>query len=195
MAPICRPSGPDSSEIAMSSLSVHLQTSPHLPNKVLTHSEDIASTLAEVGIGYRQVQAPTALRPGCAEQEFDAACADWLRALMSEHGYRQHELFSLDRNHPQKHELRARYLDEQAQASASAWLFVGGFAQLSLHLNEYVYVLRAEKGDLLELPAGTLHWFDLGEEPHLLAARLSATTEAPVLSGDEIASRFPRLDE
>lgn len=138
---------------------------------------------------------PATLRPGCAAQEFDAACADWLGTLMSEYGYRQHELFSLERNHPQKLELRARYLDEQAQASASAWLFVAGFAQLSLHLNGHVYVLRGEKGDLLELPVGTLHWFDLGEEPHLLAVRLSAAAEAPVLSGDNIASRFPRLDD
>lgn len=179
----------------MSILSVHQENSPHLPNKVLTHAEDIASTLAAVGIGYRQVQVAAALRPGCAEQEFDAACADWLQELMGEGGYRHRELFSLDRNHPQKLELRARYLDEQAQAVASAWLFVAGFAQLSLHVEGHVFVLRGEKGDLLELPAGTLHWFDLGEEPHLLAVRLSASADAPVLSGDEIASRFARLDE
>lgn len=179
----------------MSSLSVHPHTSPHLPNKVLTHAEDIASTLAEVAIGYRQCPPPAALRPGCAEQEFDAACGTWLAALMAEGGYRQQQLLSLDRNHPQKLELRARYLDEQAQASASAWLFVAGFAQLSLHLDEHVYVLRGEKGDLLELPAGTRHWFDLGEEPHLLAVRLSAADEEPLTTGDEIANRFPRLDD
>ncbi|RMH86323.1 acireductone dioxygenase [Pseudomonas sp. AOB-7] len=179
----------------MTSLSVHLQTSPQLPNKVLTHAEDIASTLAEVGVRYRQCPPPAALRPGCSEQEFDAACGAWLQDLRGEGGYRQHELLSLERNHPRKLELRARYLDEQTQPAASAWLFVGGFAQLSLHLGEYVYVLQGERGDLLELPADTRHWFDLGEEPHLLLVRLSATAEAPSLTGDQIASRFPRLGD
>ncbi|ATH82559.1 acireductone dioxygenase [Ectopseudomonas mendocina] len=178
----------------MTKLSVHLHSSPNLPNKVLTHAEDIASTLAAVGIAYRQLELPAALRPGCEQAEFEAAYGLWLQRLMEE-GYPHHELFNLQRNHPQKLEMRARHLDEQMQPTASAWLFLGGFAQLSLHLDGYVYVLQGERGDLLELPAGTRHWFDLGEEPHLLALRLSASGEAPQPTGDDIASCFARLDE
>ena len=36
----------------MSSLSVYHVSSPDLPNKVLTHFEDIASTLAEQGVRF-----------------------------------------------------------------------------------------------------------------------------------------------
>ena len=179
----------------MSSLAVHLHTAPELPNKVLNHADDIASTLAAVSIDYRQVDLPAELRPGCAQAEFDAAYGPWLQALMGKEGHVQQELFNLQRNHPQKLELRARHLDEQVQASASAWLFIGGFAQLSLHLDDYVYVLRGERGDLLSVPAGARHWFDLGEEPHALVVRLSASEEAPERTGDVIASRFPRLGD
>lgn len=179
----------------MSSLAVYLHTSPELPNKVLNHADDIASTLAAVGIDYRQVELPAALRPGCEQAEFDAAYGLWLQALMSREGHVQQELFNLQRNHPQKLELRARYLDEQVQASVSAWLFIGGFAQLSVHLDGYVYLLQGERGDLLTLPAGTRHWFDLGEEPHALVVRLSVSDEAPERTGDDIARRFPRLGD
>ena len=179
----------------MSSLAVHLHTSPELPNKVLNHADDIASTLASVGIAYRRLELPATLRPGCEQAEFDAAVGFWLQAFMGHEGYVQQELFNLQRNHPQKLELRAQHLDEQAQASVSAWLFLGGFAQLSVHLEGYVYVLQGERGDLLTLPAGTRHWFDLGEEPHVLALRLSASDETPERSGDDIASRFARLGE
>lgn len=179
----------------MSSLAVHLHTAPELPNKVLNHADDIASTLAAVGIDYRQVELPAELRPGCEQAEFDAAYGLWLQALMSKEGHVQQELFNLQRNHPQKLELRARHLDEQVQASASAWLFIGGFAQLSVRLDDYVYVLRGERGDLLNLPAGTRHWFDLGEEPHALVVRLSASAQAPVRTDDDIASRFARLGD
>lgn len=179
----------------MSSLAVYLHTAPELPNKVLNHAEDIASTLAAVGIDYRQVELPAALRPGCEQAEFDAAYGLWLQAFMSEEGHVQQELFNLQRNHPQKLELRARHLDEQSQSTASAWLFLGGFAQLSLHLDDHVYMLQGEKGDLLSLPAGTRYWFDLGEEPHALVVRLSASEDAPVRSDDDIASRFARLGD
>ncbi|SFP70903.1 1,2-dihydroxy-3-keto-5-methylthiopentene dioxygenase [Ectopseudomonas composti] len=179
----------------MSSLAVYLHTAPELPNKVLNHAEDIASTLATVGIDYRQVALPAALRPGCEQAEFDAAYGLWLQAFMSEEGHVQQELFNLQRNHPQKLELRARHLDEQSQSMASAWLFLGGFAQLSLHLDDHVYMLQGEKGDLLLLPAGTRYWFDLGEEPHALVVRLSASEDAPVCSDDDIASRFARLGD
>ena len=37
-------------ELPMSSLSVYHVSSPEIPNKVLTHFEDIASTLAEQGV-------------------------------------------------------------------------------------------------------------------------------------------------
>ena len=179
----------------MSSLAVYPHTSPELPNKVLNHADDIASTLSAVGIDYRQLELPAALRPGCEQAEFDAAYGLWLQAFMGKEGHVQQELFNLQRNHPQKLELRARYLDEQVQSSASTWLFLGGFAQLSVHLDGYVYVLQGERGDLLTLPAGTRHWFDLGEEPHVLALRLSLGDETPERTGDDIASRFPRLGD
>lgn len=179
----------------MSSLAVYQHTSPELPNKVLNHADDIASTLSAVGIDYRQLELPAALRPGCEQAEFDAAYGLWLQAFMGKEGHVQQELFNLQRNHPQKLELRARHLDEQSQSTASAWLFLGGFAQLSLHIDDHVYMLQGEKGDLLSLPAGTRYWFDLGEEPHALVVRLSASEDAPVRTDDDIASRFARLGD
>ena len=41
----------------MSSLTVYHQTNPDVPNKVLTHLEDIAATLAEVGVRFERWQA------------------------------------------------------------------------------------------------------------------------------------------
>lgn len=179
----------------MSSLSVYSHTLPELPHKVLNHAEDIASTLAAVGIGYRKLELPAALLPGCGQEDFEAAYGLWLQELMEREGYKQQELFNLQRRHPQRLELRARYLDEHVQDSESAWLFLGGFAQLGLRVGEQVFLLLGERGDLLSLPAGSRHWFDLGEEPHALVLRLSAGEQTPSPSGDDIAGRFPRLGD
>lgn len=50
----------------MSSLSVYHESSPDLPNKVLTHVDDIASTLAAVGVRFERWQASAPLTPGRA---------------------------------------------------------------------------------------------------------------------------------
>ena len=47
----------------MSSLSVYHVSSPDLPNKVLTHVDDIASTLAEQGVRFDRWQAAAPIQP------------------------------------------------------------------------------------------------------------------------------------
>ncbi len=53
----------------MSILFVYPVSSPELPNKVLTHIDDIASTLAEQGVHFERLPVATPIRPGTdAEQ-------------------------------------------------------------------------------------------------------------------------------
>lgn len=51
------------------------------------------------------------------------------------------------------------------------------------------------KGDLIGVPDGTRHWFDMSEEPHFVAIRLFTNPAGWVaeFTGDEIAARFPRM--
>ena len=53
----------------MSSLSVYHVSSPELPNKVLTHVDDIAATLAEQGVRFDRWQAATPIQPGASQEE------------------------------------------------------------------------------------------------------------------------------
>ena len=76
-------------------------------------------------------------------------------------------------------------------------LFVAGRGLVSLHLDEHVYELLCERGDLLTLPAGTRHWLDFGEPATVGVIRLHkpAQGDAIQLTGDAIASQFSRLEE
>jgi 1,2-dihydroxy-3-keto-5-methylthiopentene dioxygenase len=49
----------------------------------------------------------------------------------------------------------------------------------------------------LTVPAGIRHWLDMGEHPHLVAIRLFRNSEgwSAEFTGDDIASRFPRLED
>jgi 1,2-dihydroxy-3-keto-5-methylthiopentene dioxygenase len=115
---------------------------------------------------------------------------------MSERGYVTVEVISLNKDHPQKDELRARFLDER-HGEDEARFFVAGRGLFTLHIDDYVYAVLCEKHDLISVPAGTRHWFDLGEFPHCVAIRLFNSPEGARAhsTGDEIASRFPRLED
>ncbi|MMZ71588.1 Acireductone dioxygenase [compost metagenome] len=57
--------------------------------------------------------------------------------------------------------------------------------------------MLCEKNDLISVPAGTPHWFDMGEEPHFVAIRLFNNPEGWVakFTGDSIAKNFPPLED
>jgi 1,2-dihydroxy-3-keto-5-methylthiopentene dioxygenase len=181
----------------MSSLYVYHQSSPEQPYKVLSHAEDIASTLAEHGVRFDRWQNIPSVAPGTAEQDVISACQVQLDTLMTEGGYVAVQVISVNGAHPQKTELRARYRDEHQHPADELRAFVAGRGLLMLHIGEYVYALLCEKYDLIAIPAGTRHWFDLGENPHLVVIRLfnKADGEVAEFTGEKFASQFPELDD
>ncbi|CAM3110407.1 acireductone dioxygenase [Pseudomonas floridensis] len=181
----------------MSSLSVYHVSSPDVPNKVLTHLEDIASTLAEQGVSFARWEAATPITPGASQEEVIHAYRAQIDALMTEHGYVTVDVISLDSNHPQKAELRAKFLEEHRHGEDEVRFFVAGRGLFTLHIDDYVYAVLCEKNDLISVPAGTKHWFDMGENPHFVAIRLFNNPEGWVanFTGEDIAGRFPRLED
>ncbi|MCG4455747.1 acireductone dioxygenase [Pseudomonas sp. MMS21-TM103] len=181
----------------MSSLSVYHESSADLPNKVLTHLEDIASTLAAVGVHFDRWQASAPLEPGCSQEQVIAAYRPQIEQLMSERGYVAVDVVSVSDDHPDKAVMRAKFLDEHRHAEDEVRFFVVGSGLFSLHIDDYVFAVLCEKGDLISVPAGMRHWFDMGEHPHFVMIRLFGNADGWVgeFTGDDIASRFPRLDD
>jgi len=181
----------------MSSLSVFSVATPDIPNKVLNHLEDIASTLAAVGVRFERWQAVAPIKPGASQDDVIAAYKPQIDALMNERGYVTVDVISLNADHPQKAELRAKFLDEHQHAEDEVRFFVAGRGLFTLHIDDYVYAVLCEKNDLISVPAGTRHWFDMGEHPHFIAIRLFNNPEGWVanFTGEDIASRFPRLED
>lgn len=180
----------------MSSLSVYHVSSPDVPNKVLTHFEDIASTLAEQGVRFDHWQATAKIRPGASHEDVISACQAPIDTLMTQHGLRAIDVISLDRDHPQKESIRASFFAEHRQDETEVMLFSAGSALLSVCIDDYVYAVLCEKGDLIVLPAGTRQWLDIGEQPYVVAIRLSSSQPWVAHFTDvDNAGRFPRMDD
>ncbi|MHB9800174.1 1,2-dihydroxy-3-keto-5-methylthiopentene dioxygenase [Pseudomonas sp. MT3] len=181
----------------MSSLTVYHESSPEQPLKLLTHAEDIASTLGELGVRFQRWAANAPIVPGASQEEVIAAYQHEIRRLQEEEGYVTVDVVSLTADHPQKDELRAKFLDEHRHGEDEVRFFVAGRGLFTLHIEDHVYAVQCEKNDLISVPAGTRHWFDMGERPHFVAIRLFNNAEGWVarFTGDEIAKRFPLLED
>ena len=75
--------------------------------------------------------------------------------------------------------------------------FVAGRGLFTLHIEDMVCAVLCEKNDLISVPAGTRHWFDMGEQPSFVAIRLFNNPDGwtAQFTGERIADQFPRLDD
>lgn len=180
----------------MSRLSVYHESLPALPNKVLSQPEYISATLAELGVQFAQW--PRVQLPADADDAaILAAYREPLAALQAAGDYPRVEISRVCPDQADRAELRDRYLAEHRHAGAEARFFVAGQGLFSLHIADHVYEILCERGDLLVIPANTWHWFDMGERPSYVTLRLlwQADGWQAEYSGDEIASRFNRLED
>jgi len=92
---------------------------------------------------------------------------------------------------------RSKFLAEHRHAEDEVRFFVAGRACFYLHLEPEVFAVVCESGDLLTVPGGTRHWFDMGAAPDFAAIRFFEQEDGWVgdFTGDAIGERFPTLDQ
>ncbi|KAB5621759.1 MULTISPECIES: oxidase [Pseudomonas] len=175
----------------MSILSVFHSSSPQLANKVLTHHEDIAATLAEQGVQFARHDHGLRIRPGSAEAQVREEAGGLIDMLMTTHGCQTLMLLNRDGDQPTEVDLR----DEHVHDAVEVFAMVSGRGQISLRLGEQVFALLCEKGDVLVVPAQTRRWIDLGDTPFCLAVRLFGNEQGIRMTGDEQARQFAGMSE
>ncbi len=177
----------------MSILCVYHLSSPALPNKVLTHHADIAATLAEQGVRFVHTPLELRVRPGTSQDEVLNACREHLDTLMTAQGSKAFTVLNRNGVDPAQADLR----DEHVHDVDEVFAVVTGRAQIGLRLGDYVYAVLCEKGDQLEIPAGSRRWIELGDNPFCLALRLFASEHGAQarFTGDETARSFAGIDE
>lgn len=92
---------------------------------------------------------------------------------------------------------RRTFLAEHRHAEDEVRFFVAGRGCFYLHLEPEVVAVVCEGGDLLSVPSGTRHWFDMGTRPDFVAIRFFEEQDGWIgdFTGDPIAGRFPTLDQ
>lgn len=156
----------------------------------------IASTLASVGVTFERWEANQDISAEDPHEAILAAYRQDIDRLIADNGYQTVDVVALTEDHPDKAELRKKFLDEHTHSEDEVRFFVDGQGLFSLHIDSTVYEVLCEKGDLISVPANSPHWFDMGPNPRFIAIRLFNNPEGWVakFTGSDIAERFSRLE-
>jgi 1,2-dihydroxy-3-keto-5-methylthiopentene dioxygenase len=179
----------------MSRLCIYDDTRHDEPRSVHTEHADIARELGAVGVRFEQWQATKPIVPGASQDEVIAAYRADIDRLMTEKGYQAVDVISLRPDNPDRAAFRRKFLNEHTHDEDEVRFFVAGAGQFTLHIADKVYEVLCEAGDLIGVPDGTRHWFDMSESPYFVAIRLFTNKEGWVahFTGTDIAERFPRM--
>jgi 1,2-dihydroxy-3-keto-5-methylthiopentene dioxygenase len=180
----------------MSRLRIYDEAHADAPIATCTAAADIARELARVGVRFERWDATQPVAPGASPEDVIAAYRSDIDRLMREGGYQAVDVISLAPDHPDRAALRKKFLDEHTHSEDEVRFFVAGAGQFTLHIDARVYEVLCEAGDLIGVPDGTRHWFDMGESPYFIAIRLFTNKEGWVadFTGEDIALRFPRMN-
>ncbi len=156
-------------------------------------ADAMAQALSEIGVTFERW--PTRALPEKADSTaILAAYAPEIDRLKARGGYRSIDAVSVDPDHPDRAAMRTKFLSEHTHAEDEVRFFVRGEGLFTLHAAGRVWNVLCREGDLMSVPAGMTHWFDMGAAPDFTAIRMFVNPDGWVaaFTGSDIAERFPR---
>jgi 1,2-dihydroxy-3-keto-5-methylthiopentene dioxygenase len=169
---------------------------PDVPLREATDGAEIARELAAVGVRFERWSAQAPLPHDADEATILAAYRASVERVQADGGYGTVDVLRLAKGTPNVEPIRKKFLDEHSHSEDEVRFFVAGSGAFYLRLEGRVYQTICVRGDLLSVPAGTRHWFDMGPDPEFTAIRWFNNQEGwiPQFTGDAIAARFPRYE-
>ena len=162
----------------------------------------IAAKLGEIGVGFERWQTALELLPGASPESVLSAYAQPISQLMQAGGYQSVDVVSLHPEHPDRAAMRQKFLNEHTHSENEIRFFVAGSGLFTIHAAtidglDQIFEVECRQNDLINLPAVTQHWFDMGEAPFFVAIRIFTNSSGWVanFTGSTLAEQFPRYEQ
>lgn len=181
----------------MSLLTVHHEDAFEPYERYTDHLE-VAERLRRIGVLFERWKAEKPLSKEATEEDILEAYAGEIRQLNERFGFQSVDVIAVTPDHPKREELRQQFLKEHTHGDFEIRFFVEGKGIFYLHPDDgHVYIVLCEAGDLISVPAGVKHWFDMGGQPSLKVIRFFTIPEGwkANFTGSDIAEQFPKMEE
>ncbi len=167
-----------------------------LENRRLSDPAEISAHLAPHGIWHERWPVEGRIQPGAPAEEVLRAYAPEIRVLQERGGYITADVIDVTADIPGLQAMLDKFNKEHTHAEDEVRFIVGGHGIFHIHPDHApVFAIEVEAGDLINVPAGTKHWFDLCSDRNIRAIRLFREKAGwtPAYTGDTIAEGFQPL--
>jgi 1,2-dihydroxy-3-keto-5-methylthiopentene dioxygenase len=180
----------------MSRLTIYPDNNPSEIELDTQDGAQIAKALKNIGVHFERWEASIQLPKDADDESVMQAYSQDIQRLKDENGYQSVDVLRMMPDNPKKVEARAKFLNEHTHDEDEVRFFVEGAGVFYLRADGKVHMTLCERGDLISVPTGITHWFDMGPEPYLTCIRLFTTPEGWVakFTGDTIAEKFPKFE-
>lgn len=166
--------------------------------KVLSKTDEVSEitkALGDVGVFFTRWPTPYTVTDTMSSDEIMKCYQSDIQYFFEKNGYQKADVVSMTPEHPQKQALREKFLSEHTHAEDEIRFFVRGEGLFTLHIENKIYSVLCRQNDLISIPAGTKHWFDMGDAPTFTAIRFFNTPDwVAHYTGSDIARGFPKFE-
>ena len=142
-------------------------------NRVLQNPVEVTAYLAGIGIDYELWQSDDKVSLDASTEEILAAYSKEINALKQRGGYVTADVIDVGPQTPNLETMLARFSREHWHDEDEVRFIVAGRGIFHIHPSQGpVTVIEVEPGDLIRVPRGTWHWFDLCSDRRIRAIRL-----------------------
>jgi len=142
-------------------------------NRTLTDSGAISEYLGAHGIDYERWPVDGRVASHAPADEVLSAYASEIEALKARGGYVTVDVIDVNPDTPGLETMLAKFRREHWHDEDEVRFIVAGSGVFHLHTGDAnVVAIEVESGDLIRVPRGTHHWFDLCADRRIRAIRL-----------------------
>ena len=146
-------------------------------NKTLTNIDEITTTLAACGIDYERWAPSHPIADNAPADEILRAYSREIEALKIRGGYVTADVIDVSPATPDLETMLAKFNREHWHDEDEVRFIIAGRGLFHIHAtNGTVLAIEVEAGDLIRVPRGTLHWFNLCDDRRIRAIRLFQDT-------------------
>ena len=146
-------------------------------DKKLTGAEEITANLASHGIDYERWTPSHPISDDAQPEAILDAYSREIDALKSRGGYVTADVIDVSATTPGLDAMLAKFNREHWHDEDEVRFIIAGHGLFHIHTtNGTVLAIEVEAGDLIRVPRGTLHWFNLCTDRRIRAIRLFQDT-------------------
>ena len=142
-------------------------------NREISDPDEIRAELAPYGIWYEKWDVEGRIGPDAGSEEILAAYEPEIERLKRQGGFVTADVINVTPETPNLDALLAKFAKEHTHSEDEVRFTVKGSGVFHIHpQNGPVIAIQVESGDLINVPCGMQHWFDLCDDRTIRCIRL-----------------------